>query len=114
MGNVETGKRFSIVIAVYLVVKQVVNLILGAGISSLILPIVMAILLILGIKYCNYGVACVLVIIAISHMGTNLSNFGFNRYLLYIVEGIIDILGAVALCVNNDIKAYFDTPKQQS
>lgn len=109
MGSAETGKQFSIAIGIYLIVKQIINLILDAGVTSLILPIVMAILLFLGIKYCNYGVACVLIVIAIACIGTNLSNLGFNRYLLYVVEGIIDILCAVALCVNNDIKAYFNT-----
>lgn len=109
MGSDETGKQFSIAIGIYLIVKQTINLILGAGVTSLILPIVMAVLLFLGIKYCNYGVSCVLVVIVIMHIGTNLSNLGFNRYLLYVVEGILDILSAVALCVNSDIKAYFDT-----
>lgn len=112
MGNAETGKQFSIVIGIYLLVKQVLNIFLGDGFTSLILPIIMAILLFLGIKYCNYGVACVLVVIAIMHIGTNLSNLGFNRYLIYVIEGVLDILSAVALCVNNDIKSYFDSSKQ--
>ncbi len=112
MDSVETGKKFSIVIGIYLVVKQIVNLVLGAKFTSLILPVVMAVLLFMGIKYSNYGVACVLIVIAIAHIGTNLSNLGFNRYLLYVIEGIIDILSAVALCVNGSIKAYFDASKQ--
>jgi hypothetical protein len=112
MESVKKGKQFSIAIAVYIIVKQLLNVALGDGFTSLILPIIMAVLLVLGIKYCNYGVACVLVVVALTHIGTNLSNLGFNRYLVYVIEGIIDILSAVALCVNSNIKAYFETSSE--
>jgi uncharacterized membrane-anchored protein len=112
MESVQKGKQFSIAIGVYIILKQILNVALGGSITSLILPIVMAVLLILGIRYCNYGVACVLVVIFIAHIGTNLSNLGFNSYLVYLIEGIIDVLCAVALCVNSDIKAYFETSSE--
>ena len=107
MESFELGKKYSIVIAIYLVVKELINVFLGGSITSLILPIVMAIVLILGVKYCNYIVAGLLAVIVITHIGTNLSNIGFNVYLVYTLEGLLDIIVAVFLCINKDIKAFF-------
>ncbi|MGN1411398.1 MAG: hypothetical protein ACI4WH_02660 [Oscillospiraceae bacterium] len=109
MGNTETGKIYSVVMGIYIIVKAVLNMILGNGFSSLILPILMAIVLFIGIKYGNYAIAIVLGITVLMHIGTNVSNLGLNRYLIYFIEGIIDIVCAILLVINKDIKAYFDT-----
>lgn len=107
--NAETGKKYSVAIGVYIIVKAILNIILGSGITSLILPIVMAIVLFIGIKYGNYAIAVILGITVLIHIGTNISNLGLNRYLIYFIEGIIDIVCAVILVTNNNIKEYFNT-----
>lgn len=109
MGNAETGKIYSVVMGIYIIVKAVLNMILGDGFSSLILPILMAVVLFIGIKYGNYAIAVILGIVVLMHIGTNVSNLGLNRYLIYFIEGIIDIVCAIILFINKDIKAYFDT-----
>lgn len=108
MSDTETGKTYSMAIGIYIIAKAVLNMILGSGLSSLILPIIMAIVLFMGIKYGNYVIAVILAITVFAHIGTNISNIGFNSYLIYFIEGIIDIVCAILLCVNSDIKKFFD------
>lgn len=109
MGNAETGKNFSMAIGVYIIVKAILNMILGNGITSLILPIIMAIVLFIGIKYGNYAVSVILIITVLMNIGTNVSNLGLNRYLIYFIEGIIDIVCSIFLCTNKDIKEFFNS-----
>jgi len=108
MGNAETGKKYAFAIGIYIILKQVINLILGDGFLSLILPIVLAILLFVGVKYSNYVVGVIMLIIFITNISTNIANIGFNRYLIYLAEGIFDILCAVVLFINKDVKEYFN------
>jgi hypothetical protein len=110
MGNTKIGKNYSVAMGVYVIVKAVLNIILGDGITALVLPILIAIVLFVGIKYGNYAVAVILGVTVLMHIGTNISNLGFNRYLIYFIEGLIDIFCVVMLCVQKDVKAFFDTP----
>ena len=112
MGNAENGKKIATGIGLYIIIKSVLNLILGGGfmsfLGSLILAVVFLFMLVMGVKYTNYivGVWCILTVA--TNVETNVANLGFNKYLIYLIEGIIDLIAGVMLFANNDIKAHFE------
>ncbi|MBQ8180543.1 MAG: hypothetical protein IJ010_01035 [Ruminococcus sp.] len=103
----QKGMSIGISVAIYQVIKLVLNMILGGGLDTLTLIIGAAafILAITGIKYGNYAVAIALALIALTNLPANISNIGSNW--IYLIEGIIDILAAVVLCTNSDVKEQF-------
>lgn len=107
----EDGKKIVVGVAAYLVAKGVLNLILsGPGFFNwmdLVLQIILAVLIILGIRYANYGTAVILTAIVLWHLPANLR--GVPGSWLYLTEGILDIGMAVLLVFPQSVKAYFST-----
>ena len=101
------GRNIAIAMGVYIIIKAVLNMILGGGISilSLLWAVLLAVLLFMGFQYTNIGVGAVLFLGAVVHLPANISNFGSNW--IYLIEGIIDIVCAVLLVTRNDIKEHF-------
>lgn len=107
MGNSENGKKLCGIIAGYMVVKQLLNLILGFGLMNIVWLLVAAALgfcLISSKKYMNYVTAAFLAVIVLIHIKDNIS----GGQVLYLIEALIDVVCAVLLCVNKDIKQYFE------
>ena len=73
--NNETGRKICVGIGAYLIVKCVLNMIIGGGldISGLLIAAAMFCALWSGIKYVNYVVAGILAVIALIHMPDNIS-----------------------------------------
>ncbi|MCR5601391.1 MAG: hypothetical protein K6G33_11710 [Ruminococcus sp.] len=105
--NNEKGRMLCIIMGAYLVVKAVVNMIIGGGlsISDLIIALALACAMFTGIKYVNYIAAAVLVTIAVIHLPANISNISSNW--IYLIEGILDIGCAAVLCLQTDVKEHF-------
>lgn len=109
-GNYENGKRLAFIIGIYAVVKAVFNGIIGD--FSLVdgaVSIVIFGMLFSGLKYFNYIVAALLLVVVGKNFGNNISNIASNW--VYLIEGAIDIAAAVVLFVNNDIKQFFSSDK---
>ncbi|MDE6780281.1 MAG: hypothetical protein K2J40_02315 [Ruminococcus sp.] len=107
--NNPQGRAFATSVGIYLIVKSVLNMIIGGelSISSLLIAIGGALALVSGMQFVNFVVAGILFIVAVTHFPANISNFGSNW--IYLVEGIIDIACAVLLVTKDDIKAHFTT-----
>ena len=105
--NNQKGMTIGIAVGIYQIIKLVLNMILGGGLDilTLLLGIAALLLAITGIKYGNYLVAAVLVLIALVHLPDNISNIGSNW--IYLIVGIIDIGAGVVLCVSSDVKEQF-------
>ncbi len=103
--NSETGRKLSLAIGIYLIVKAVLNMILGGGIGGLIVSLLEAAVLYTGLMYINYVVAVLLAIVMLRHFKDNITNFGSNW--IYLLEGIADIVCAVLLVIHKDIKKHF-------
>lgn len=101
------GRNIVTAMGVYIIIKAVLNMFIGGGISvlSLLWAVLLAVLLFMGFQYTNIGVGVVLFLGAVVHLPANISNFGSNW--LYLMEGIIDIVCAVLLVRRNDIKEHF-------
>ena len=91
------GKKWVFGIGLYLILKGVLNLILGFSVSNIIMLIVGVVALVLmlnRVPYINYIVAVFLAIMFLTHIGANLSNLGSQW--IYLLEGLLD-LGAAAV-----------------
>ncbi len=105
--NNPQGRNVATAIGVYLMIKSVLNMVIGGGlsISSLLIAVGGALMLFSGMQFVNFVVAGVLFIVAVVHLPANISNFGSNW--IYLIEGIADIVCAVLLVARDDIKAHF-------
>ena len=106
--SAENGKKIVLGIGAYLILKSVLNLILGfstANVVYLILFVVFAVLLVMRIPYISYIVAGFLAIVVLMNIGNNLANIGGNW--IYLVEGLLDVGCAALLVLQKDVRAYF-------
>lgn len=104
----ETGKKWAFGVGLYLIVKSVLNLILGFSASNLIMLIVSVVALVLmlsRVPYINYIVAVFLAIMFLMHVGSNISNIGSQW--LYLLEGILDVGAAAVLVFEKNVRAFF-------
>ena len=103
----EQGKKIVMGISIYLILKQVLNVILGTGVSTMLLPVLISVFMYLNLwQYTNYVVAGIIALIAFRYLPDNLRNFPSSW--LYLLEGIVDFGTAVILIISQDVKAYFN------
>ncbi len=102
----EQGKKLVMGISIYLIAKQLLNVILGAGVFSMILPVVISVAMYLNLwQYTHYAAAAILALIAVWHLPANLG--GLPGTLIYLIEGLLDLGAAAVLILSQDVKAYF-------
>ena len=100
------GKKWVFGIGLYLILKGVLNLILGFSVSNIIMLIVGVVALMLNrVPYINYIVAVFLAIMFLTHIGANLSNLGSQW--IYLLEGLLDLGAAAVLVFEKNVKAFF-------
>ena len=106
----ENGKKIVTGISIYLIVKEILNLILGGNFIHLMISVVFVVALYLcakGIfKYANVIVAAALALISLRYLPQNLS--GLPNNFVYLAEGILDLGCAGLLVFSPDVKAYFE------
>ncbi len=107
----ETGKNITMAVGIYLIVKSVLNLILGFSFTNVLMLIIAGVIFVLLYKhvpYCNYIIAVYLGLVFIAHFWTNITNLGNSFvYWIYLLEGIIDLLAGLLLAFNKNVRAYF-------
>ena len=103
----EKGRNYNIAMAVYVVIKALLNMFLAGSfsLSSLFVALGCACLFFIWIRKFNYIIAALLAIVVIIHLPANIAHIGSNW--IYLVEGAIDIVCAYLLVANNDIKENF-------
>lgn len=103
--NNQQGRNIALVVGIYFIVKSVINLILGGGILDVIISVVEAVALYTGLMYLNYVVAVIVGIVVVKNLWNNISNFGDNWF--YLLEGVIDIICVIVICLNKSVKEHF-------
>ena len=100
------GKKIACAIGVWLIIKGILNLILGFSIGNLltlVVSVLLAALLLQGIPYLNYITAVLVGLVVLKNLGYNIRNFE----VLYLVEAVIDVVCVVLLVANKQVKEYF-------
>lgn len=104
----ENGRRMVFVVGAYMVLKGILNLILGfsaSNVISLLFAVVLAFAMLKKIPCSQYVTAIFLVLIFVVNLPGNLSNLGKNW--IYLIEGLLDIGAAAILVFHKDVKDYF-------
>ena len=97
----EAGKKWVFGIGLYLIVKSVLNLILGfsgANIVMLILAVAALVLMLGRIPYIQYIVAVWLVLMFLVNLGGQW---------IYLLEGLLDVGAAAVLVFEKNVRAFF-------
>ena len=114
--NNANGKMYTIFTGAYIIVKSIINMIIGDdSVGNLIYSIFEALALLTGLMYINYVVAVIFCLVVLVNLKNNISNFSSNWF--YLIEGVIDLGCAALLVIQKDIKEYFsnrwsDIPKK--
>ncbi|MGN1481825.1 hypothetical protein [Porcipelethomonas sp.] len=103
--NNQQGRNIALIAGIYFIVKSVINLILGGGFMDVIISVLEAAALYTGLMYLNYIVAAIVAIVAIVHLPANIGHLADNWF--YLLEGVIDIIAAIIICVNPSVKEHF-------
>lgn len=101
------GKKIAMGIGVWMVIKGVLNLLMGFGLGniiSLVIAVVLAVLVMAGVPYCNYVVAVILGIGVLKNLPYNLMNF----QIIYLLEAVVDVVCLLMLVIQRDVKAHFE------
>lgn len=108
--NNEKGRTLAVFIGIYLIVKAVVNMVIGGGFDLIgtVSAVAMVFLLISGQKYMNYAVCLVLAITVADHIVYNLTNLPGT--LIYVIEAALDLGCIVLLLAHKDIREHFTNP----
>ena len=100
------GRKIAMWIGIWLVIKGVINLILGFSVGNVIsLLAAGAIVYIfnLGIPYANYIVAALMAIVIIKNLPYNISHV----QILYLAEAVVDAIGVYILIANKEVTEHF-------
>lgn len=104
----ENGKKMVTIVSVYMVLKSLLNLILGfsfSNILTLIIAILLAAAMLRKIQYSQYVTVVLLVLLFLVNLPANITNIGQNW--IYLLEGILDVGAAAILVLHKDVKTYF-------
>lgn len=117
--NNETGRNIAVAAGVYFAIKELINLLLSVvsggfsifsitgGFVKIIFIVAVAVLLYTGFKYVNYVVGALVALTALIYLPGNIINITNGFHWLYLLEGIIDIVAAVILFINPNVKEHF-------
>lgn len=101
------GRKIAAWIAIWLLIKGIINLILGGfsagNVISLFAALAIGWIFSMGIPYTNYIVAALMVIVIIKNLPYNISHV----QILYLAEAVIDAIGVYILIANKEVKEHF-------
>ena len=104
----DNGKSICTGISIWLIIKVVINMLIGGGFDFVGLIIWAAICLVLisgKVPFFNYITAVIMGAIVIKNLPGNLANISGS--IVYLLEAAVDIVCIVLLCTNRDVKDYF-------
>ncbi len=100
-------KKVAEAVSCWMVLKSVINLILGFSAENVVMlavAIALGYTLITKRSYMNIVTAVLLAVIVLIHLWDNLT----NARILYLLEAVIDALSITVLVVPKQVRAYFN------
>lgn len=106
--NMPRGQKIALCVAAYMCIKPVFNwLVLGGQLMPLAIGFAAVVCFLFGLRRSNLVIAILLMLVACANLPTNLRNIGFNSYLVYTVEGVMDMGAACAIAFMAEVRAFF-------
>lgn len=106
----DTGKKITLGIAAYLILKTCVNIVIGGfgleNVLTLCIEFGMASLLFFRVPKSNFIVGAFSVLMALYYLPGNLR--GLPQTWFYLVEAALDVAAAVTLFVSKSVRGYID------
>lgn len=104
------GRKFVVIIGIYLIAKAILNMIIGdfkvfSIAEDLLVPVICFIALFSGLEYLNIAVAVVIAIPVLRNMYYNIIHLPST--LIYLAEAVIDVGAVLLLVIQKDIKEHF-------
>lgn len=109
MGDSSLGRKYVTAIGLYMVVKSILNLVLGFSVQNAVNIVIngaLAYFMMKSHKFSNIVAAVLLAVVALMNLGNNIS--GLPGTTIYLIEGVIDLSAAALLLFNKDIKSHFE------
>ena len=110
MGHSVNGRNLCGLIAGYMVIKGILNLILdfsGTNVMMLAVSVGLGFGMLIAFKFMNYITAAFLFVMVVIHIKDNITNIGWNVHIVYLVEAVIDVVCAYKLVASEDIREWF-------
>ena len=103
----EKWQKLLAVVGAYLCIKPIFNcLILGGDLKPLLYGVLGLIAMWSGIRFSNLVTATLLVLVALTNLPQNLHCIGLNAYLIYTLEGVVDVLLSFLLVFHPAVRAH--------
>ncbi|MDE6789289.1 MAG: hypothetical protein K2J47_08230 [Ruminococcus sp.] len=104
------GRKFVVIIGIYLIAKAVLNMFLGGFnifniVADLIVPVICFVAMYSGLEYLNIAVAVIIGLPVLRNMLYNITHLPSS--LIYLIEAVIDTGAIIMLVVQKDIKEHF-------
>ncbi|MBO5448905.1 MAG: hypothetical protein J5994_06215 [Ruminococcus sp.] len=106
MGHSVNGRNLVAMIGGWMIIKGIVNLVIGfsfENIITLLVSVGLAYLMLAKKPYMNYITAILLAAVVLAHIWGNIK----SGAVLYIIEAIVDAVCVWQLVTNKDIKEHF-------
>ena len=108
--NNSQGRAVVVIIGAYLFLKVIINMILGGGIDigGIIQAVVLFAAMFSGLQYLNYVVVAVLGLTVLIHLPGNIMGIFQNwKYVVYLLEGGVDVLACLMLVLPPNVRQHF-------
>ncbi|MDE5569934.1 MAG: hypothetical protein K2I82_04690 [Ruminococcus sp.] len=104
------GRKFVVIIGIYLIAKAILNMFLGGFlyfniVADLIVPVICFVAMYSGLEYLNIAVAVIIGLPVLRNMLYNITHLPSS--LIYLIEAVIDTGAIIMLVVQKDIKEHF-------
>ena len=90
------GNKWMSLIGAYMIIKGIINLILGFSVGNIVTLLIsgaLAFLIIKGVPYMSYVTGAYLALMSVIHIIPNIQ----GHHWFYLAEGILDLIAAVVL-----------------
>ncbi len=104
--KMERGQLLATAVGVYMILKAIINGLIGGGINfiTLLIAVVATVCLFFGVKWSNIVVGIMLVALFCTHFVENVTHLPQN--LIYLIEGLLDVGGGAMLAFLPDIRRH--------
>lgn len=103
----EKWQKLIAAVGCYMCIKPIFNcLLLGGDLKPLLYGVLALIAMWSGVKYSNLVTALLLALVALTNLPHNLGSIGLNAYLIYTLEGVVDVLLAALLTFHPAVREH--------